>query len=83
MTGDALGPLTSGWDAISGEAPEAPVLLALGRHDYVVPPSLWDDVAPRVPGVTRAIFERSGHYPFFEEPDRFVDVLDEWLHRSH
>jgi proline iminopeptidase len=77
-----LGPLVRGWDVTAGaSALGTPILVALGRYDYVVPYTLWDDVAPKLPDATVQIFERSGHQPFCEEPERFAAVLSAWLAR--
>ena len=59
-----------------------PVLLVLGRHDYSAPPALWEGTWQQLPDCTLAVFERSGHGPMFEEPERFDDVLLDWL-QSH
>jgi proline iminopeptidase len=75
-----LGPLTQGWDITSGSGElRVPLFLAHGRRDYTVPYSVWDDVLPRLPNATLEIFERSGHQPFFEEPDRFAAAVSEWM----
>lgn len=64
--------LVAGWRA---QPVAAPVLVCLGRDDFVVPFTLWEGVTwPRV-----EIFERSGHQPFVEEPERFVEVVTGWL----
>src|SRR5690606_3920711 len=43
---------------------DKPVLLALGRHDYLVaPPESWDPVRPRFRDLTVRIFEHSAHTP--------------------
>lgn len=58
-----------------------PVFLGLGRYDYLVGPvTLWDalDKAPNSL-VTKVVFERSGHNPMFEEPERFEQALALWL----
>lgn len=34
-----------------------------------------------IPGSQFAVFERSGHLPFFEEPDEFVRVMEQFLTR--
>jgi proline iminopeptidase len=59
----------------------APVLVVMGRHDYVVPPRLWDEALPRLgPGsVTYRVLEQSGHTPQLEEPRAFDELLLEWL----
>ena len=74
-----MGALTSSWDVLAGPPLLAPLLVAHGRHDYVVPHTMWDDVLPRLPTASFALFERSGHQPFFEEPERFADVVSAWM----
>jgi proline iminopeptidase len=74
-----LGTLAPTWDVTAGTALQVPLLIVLGGHDYTVPHILWDDVLPRVPGATMRLFERSGHQPFVEEPDRFVAEVTAWL----
>jgi pimeloyl-ACP methyl ester carboxylesterase len=68
------------WDVRRGaDSLRVPTLLTHGRYDYVVPYSVWDDIAPAMPNATFQLFDRSGHQPFCEEPDRFVDVVTGWL----
>ncbi|HEX8098720.1 MAG TPA: alpha/beta hydrolase [Actinomycetota bacterium] len=75
-----LGPLTAGWDVTAASPPlRVPVFLAHGRHDYVVPYVLWEGIADRLPGATFRLFERSGHQPFFEEPEEFASALMDWM----
>ncbi|MEZ4587680.1 MAG: hypothetical protein R2909_14905 [Gemmatimonadales bacterium] len=52
--------------------------MALGRFDFVVPPTLWDDQRSRS-SASAAVFERSGHTPQLEEPAGFDGRLAEWL----
>lgn len=57
-----------------------PVLLALGRHDYVAPPAyLWEPIRDRFQNLTIRVFENSGHYPQLEEADLFDQELLAWL----
>lgn len=78
-----LGTLTPGWDVTAGASSlRAPLLIALGRHDYTVPHVLWEGVASTLPRTTVEIFERSGHQPFFEEPERFAEVVTGWMTRE-
>lgn len=78
--GHVMGKLAPAWDiAVGSDSLRVPMFLAHGRYDYVVPYVLWQDVAPGLPDATLEIFERSGHQPFFEEPDRFTDVLMAWM----
>jgi proline iminopeptidase len=64
------------WNA---ENLKAPVLVVMGRHDYVVPHLLWRRVLPKLKNVTFHLFEQSGHTPQLEEPELFDRILLEWL----
>lgn len=62
---------------------DRPVLLALGRYDFIVaPPSSWDPLKSTFRNVTIRIFERSGHTPQFEEPELFDEQLVGWIQRT-
>ncbi len=75
-----MGTLTAGWDVAIKPGPvRVPTLIAHGRYDYTVPHVLWDGVADRIPGVILEVFERSGHQPFVEEPDRFAEVVTDFM----
>jgi len=75
-----FGTLTPGWDVTVGANElQVPIFLAHGRYDYTVPHVLWDGIPDRLPNATLEIFERSGHQPFFEEPDRFATAVTDWM----
>jgi proline iminopeptidase len=57
----------------------APVLLILGRDDYVVPPVLWDQKQSAIPQLTTHIFQHSGHTPQLEEPAKFNQIILDWI----
>ncbi|OIB03415.1 alpha/beta hydrolase [Paenibacillus sp. LC231] len=60
-----------------------PVLIGLGRYDYLVSPvSLWDAINGSQANVKKVIFEKSGHNPMFEEPDLFNALLTDWIHET-
>jgi proline iminopeptidase len=83
LFGHVLGPLTAQWDVRTDvESLRVPVLLAHGRYDYVVPFTMWNGIVEKFPNATLHLFERSGHQPFFEEPQRFAEVTLEWMSRS-
>lgn len=79
ILGHLLATLAPEWDVTAGAALRPPLLIAHGRHDYTVPHRLWDDVVPRLPTATLRLFDRSGHQPFVEEPERFTADLTSWL----
>jgi proline iminopeptidase len=74
-----MGTLGPSWDVTAGAPLRAPLYVAHGRHDYVVPHVLWNDVLPRIPGAKLEIFDRSGHQPFVEEPERFSAAVIGWF----
>lgn len=58
----------------------APVLLLHGRQDCIVPLGPGGERLHRLlPNSTLAVFEESGHFPFVEEPDRFLAAVRTWL----
>jgi len=78
-----LGPLTAHWDVTTDMASvRVPILLAHGRYDYVSPYTMWNGIVDALPDATQHVFERSGHQTFFEEPERFVEVVREWMART-
>jgi len=78
-----LGPLTAAWDVtVDRESLRRPILLSHGRHDYVVPYTMWNGIVETLPDATLHLFERSGHQTFFEEPQRFVEVVRAWMART-
>jgi proline iminopeptidase len=56
-----------------------PVLVVTGRLDAVVSPSTAYTLHQEIPGSRFVVLERSGHLPFFEEPDAFARELDSFL----
>ena len=58
-----------------------PVLVITGRYDMNVAPVVAMKIHRAIPGSQLVIFDRSGHLPFFEEPERFKKVVEEFLSR--
>lgn len=56
-----------------------PTLVMMGRHDYVVPPTLWGEATAMPEHLSLHVFDRSGHTPQLEEPEAFDRTLMEWL----
>jgi proline iminopeptidase len=77
-----LGTLTARWDiGVDVDSLRAPMFIAHGRYDYAVPHLMWDGVVGTLPDARLQIFERSGHQPFFEEPERFAGAVNDWMAR--
>ncbi len=59
---------------------KVPCLLMLGAYDYLVSPiSLWDAYLEKMPSIKRVVFEKSGHNPMLEEPEKFADSLRSFI----
>ncbi len=56
-----------------------PTLVCVGRHDRNAPLAAAEYVAHAIPGAQLVVFEKSAHAPFFEEPDRFNQVLIDFI----
>lgn len=56
-----------------------PTLVVTGRYDFNVAPSVAWEIHRAIPGSEFAVFERSGHLPFCEESDAFVERVGTFL----
>ena len=70
-----------GWDITSrlGEI-RVPTLIISGRYDEVLP-SVAETVHRGIEGSEMVLFEKSAHCPHLEEPERYMQVLDEFYTR--
>jgi pimeloyl-ACP methyl ester carboxylesterase len=56
-----------------------PVQIVWGAEDVVVPVSHAQMAHAAMPGSRLEIFEHSGHFPFHDDPDRFVEVIERFI----
>jgi proline iminopeptidase len=56
-----------------------PVLVTVGRDDWIVPVAESEAIAERIPRAQLVVFERSGHSPQIEEAERFQAVMRNFL----
>ena len=56
-----------------------PTLVITGRFDFNVAPSTAWKIHKAIPGSRWEVFEKSGHLPYFEEPEKFVQVVGDFL----
>jgi proline iminopeptidase len=56
-----------------------PTLVITGRYDMNVAPLTAWRMAHAIPGAQIVFFEKSGHLPAYEEPDRYLKVLETFL----
>lgn len=57
----------------------APTLVIAGRHDWICPPELSEEIAQRIPGARLRIFEQSSHRVWADEPEAFLSTLRAFL----
>lgn len=74
-----FGTLTPGWDIERLDPIGVPLFVALGRYDYSVPYVIWEGLDTRLTSATIRRYERSGHYPHWEEPQAFSVDFFAWL----
>ncbi len=58
-----------------------PTLVITGRYDMNVAPLTAWRLAHQIPGAKLVFFEESGHLPAYEEPERYLSVLEEFLNQ--
>jgi len=56
-----------------------PTLVVTGRYDFNVAASVSWSIHRAIPGSELAVFERSGHLPFCDEPGAFVTRIESFL----
>lgn len=56
-----------------------PMLVVMGKHDCVIPYTLWQNQYPNLDDFTLETFEKSGHTPQLEQPERFNQLLISWI----
>jgi pimeloyl-ACP methyl ester carboxylesterase len=60
-------------------AEAVPTQIIWGTEDVVVPVSHARMAHAAMPGSQLEIFERSGHFPFHDHPDRFIEVVERFI----
>jgi proline iminopeptidase len=58
-----------------------PTLVITGRYDMNVAPLTAWRIAHAIPGAQLVFFEKSGHLPAYEEPDKYLQTLESFLTR--
>jgi pimeloyl-ACP methyl ester carboxylesterase len=56
-----------------------PLLLVWGERDTIIPVAHGRASQTRLPGSRLEVFPRSGHFPQLDEPERFLDVLGDFI----
>ncbi len=56
-----------------------PTLILAGEDDIATPPSQARRIHDAIPNSTLVIFEKCGHYPFYEVPDELFSAIRDWF----
>ncbi len=60
---------------------KVPKLIVNGRYDYVCPYFYWEQHKD-IPGLTIHLYEKGGHGPLLEEPEKFVRQTLKWVQNT-
>jgi proline iminopeptidase len=61
---------------------DVPTLVLTGAHDWIDPPEQGGErLHAGLPDSELVVFDRSGHFPFAEEPQAFQTAVQRWLRR--
>jgi pimeloyl-ACP methyl ester carboxylesterase len=60
-------------------AERSPMLFVWGQHDSLIPVAHAHSAHAQVPSSRLEVFEDSGHFPQLDEPERFVEVLGDFI----
>lgn len=60
-------------------AAELPLLIVWGARDRIIPPGHGRRAHELVPGSRFELFERAGHFPHLDEPQRFLATIEDWI----
>ncbi len=74
--------LMPGYSIMNGNQISTPIFVSLGKYDFVVPFSIWDDFKETFPNFSYNLFEKSGHWAFLEEQELFDKKLIEWVKKN-
>lgn len=74
--------LMTNYDLERGDSIEVPVFLALGKYDYLVPFTMWNDQKDKIPNLSYNLYEKSSHWAFFEEKKLFSKDVIEWFEKT-
>jgi pimeloyl-ACP methyl ester carboxylesterase len=56
-----------------------PTMIIWGAQDPIIPVAHGRRAAELVPGSRMHVFEDAGHFPFMDDPDRFVALVRDWI----
>ncbi len=77
-SGDVTGTLRD-WNVVGRLAEiRVPTLVLMGQHGHVTP-ACCGTIRQGIPDAQWAVLENGGHFPFYEEPERYLQILATFL----
>lgn len=61
---------------------DIPVFIAVGKSDYIAPPTLWNLKCRKLSNLTISLFKESGHTPQYEQSELFNKRLVDWIQKN-
>jgi proline iminopeptidase len=61
---------------------QVPVLVSVGRHDWVTPVTYSEVMANQIPNSKLVVYENSGHSPHLEENESYLKTLRYFIHET-
>jgi proline-specific peptidase len=58
---------------------QVPVLVTVGRYDWITPVVASEDIAREIPNSSLVIFENSGHSPHHEEKEKYLKLVRDFI----
>jgi proline iminopeptidase len=70
------------YDIGKGKTVHIPVFISQGKYDFLGSYLAWDDFKSKIPDLSFHVFEKSGHYPLYEEAEQFNKELITWFENT-
>jgi proline iminopeptidase len=58
---------------------KVPTLVIVGRHDFITTVGMAEELVKHIPDARLEIFEDSGHFAVIEEPEKFYQVIKQFV----
>jgi proline iminopeptidase len=58
---------------------KVPTLVIVGRHDFITIAAMAEEMVRHIPDARLEIFEDSGHFAVIEEPEKFYQVIKQFV----
>ncbi len=72
--------IAADYDTVTAAAVDVPTLVVMGKDDLMVPHTMWTvETKAKLTNLTYHVFDECGHSPQLEQPEKFDQVLTEWM----